>query len=236
MANPFFAPPDSSTNPYLLLGLAHNPFLAEQVPGVLSEFWIERPVPEPPQPCQQQFVQAVAEKGFGKTSLLLHWRNTIPGPYHYVPVTWGRFRSPPCAPIVYCDELDRLPWPLRRTWLRRAARARATLVVGTHVDLQREAQQAGFAVTTIYFPPVTADDVRRFAARRLEQATRPGQNCCLQLSPSDAECLARRCRGSLRELGEQLHIWAAGQARQAAGFAAVAAADDWPPSPQGGGC
>ncbi len=139
------APRYARADGYAALGLAANPFAAEQQPGVAPHLWISRDDEPPmPQPGARQLVQLIGPKGAGKTSLLLRWRDQQPGPYHYVAPGSPRWRFPPLASLVYWDELDRMATPVRALALLAAAASGATVVAGSHVDLAASARR--FAV------------------------------------------------------------------------------------------
>ncbi|NNJ27883.1 hypothetical protein [Alienimonas chondri] len=167
-------------------------------------------------------IQLLGEKGAGKTSLLLHWRNERRGPYRYVPpgrpMPTGllRFAPLPAGPLVYWDEADRVPPPLLWLALWKAARNGATVVVGTHRDLTPEATRAGLPIVTHEFPPLTPSALRAWCEPRIAAAA-------LLDSPSEDrlvvpdKVLQETCDAagsSLREASVILHIWAARAARQ----------------------
>ncbi|MEM9701256.1 MAG: hypothetical protein AAF907_02280 [Planctomycetota bacterium] len=211
-------------SPYARLGLSRNPFTADPAPGVASELWVNRPAPEPPRAGQRRLVQLLGEKGAGKTSLLLRWRDEEAGPYRYVPPTfplrdgWRRALLLPVRPLVYWDEADRAPAPLLRFALHRAARTGATVVVGTHHDLTPEATRAELPVQTHAFPPLTPDALRAWCKPRIAAAALPDQPAtALPVVPDDI--LRETCDAagsSLREASVILHLWAARLARGSA--------------------
>ncbi|WP_242688189.1 hypothetical protein [Alienimonas californiensis] len=229
----------SGLTPYAALGLRHNPFLADPVPGVAEPFWIVRDVPPPPEPGQRRILQLLGEKGAGKTSLSLHWRRERPGPYRYVPPTlplldgWRRFAPLPVAPLVYWDEADRVPAALLWWGLRRAAKSGATVVVGTHRDLTPEATRAGLPLRSHEFPPLTPEALRAWCAPRIAAAALPGTAPADRLTVP-AEVLRQTCEAagsSLREASVILHVWAARAARSAAALASDSPSPSCPTSP-----
>jgi len=104
-------------------------------------------------------VQVIGDSGFGKSSQLEHWRAATPGPYHYIQRLPYRDRwqlaplSEESSGVIYGDEIDRMPKPLRRAWFRRLAAQHLTLIVGTHVDLSRLGERSGFDVITHRLAP-----------------------------------------------------------------------------------
>lgn len=203
-------------DPYAALGLRRNPFTAEPQAGVAAALWLERGAPPAPQPWRRSFTQVLGEKGAGKTSLLLRWREQTGGPYHYVPATPARWRPPPIAGLAYWDEVDRMPWPVRATALALAARRGASLAVGTHRDLAALARRCGFAVATVQFAPLDVAAVAAWAALRIQAARLPGEPCALALPAHEAAAVAARAGHSWRVAADRLHMWAAEQARLAA--------------------
>ena len=133
---------------YLDVGLRQNPFIARACVEEPPRAFIDRGIPNPPPPGSGTLVQVIGDSGLGKSAHLTHWRTLTPGPYHYIvrrPYR-SRWRRPPIGPLVYGDEIDRMPSPLRRRWLHRLAGESATAVIGTHIDLRTEAERAGFTV------------------------------------------------------------------------------------------
>ena len=137
-------------------GLRANPFAAPGHDDVLGDAFVDRGLPTP-LPGAGALVQLIGEAGAGKTSQLKHWQTQHPGPYHWVPRNpWhSRWATPPNPDggIVYGDELDRMPSPVRSRWFRTCAADGATLVAGTHRDLSRPAARAGLHVITHHLGP-----------------------------------------------------------------------------------
>ena len=159
-----------STDPYAWCGLLGNPFVAEPAQPWTEPGWAERTPAEPPAPGQGLLIQFVGVKGAGKSTTLNRFRSRSPGPHRYVPPGPGRWRPLPVAPLVYWDELDRSPAGLRWAGWLRAARIRATVVAGTHVDLAAEAGRAGLRVRTVVLPPITVAELTAWAEARLAGA------------------------------------------------------------------
>ncbi len=209
--------PYSSGAGYAALGLTGNPFVAESRPGVEAHLWISRPgLPEPPVPGGRRLVQVIGPKGAGKTSALLHWRDQVPGPYHYVAMGWRRWAVPPVGDIVYWDEVDRLAGPARIAGFARAAAARATVVTGTHADLSRLARACGLRVLTHEYSMLTPQQLQEWATRRIGGAALAGAQPQLVLDDETARQVCDRAGPSLRSAGVELHKWAARQAELAA--------------------
>ena len=208
---------DDLSSPYARLGLRHNPFLADPVPGVAGGFWVDRPAPAAPEPGGRRVVQLLGEKGAGKTSLLLHWRAERPGPYRYVPPPTSlrerltRLAPLPVASLTYWDEADRVPPALLRLALRRVAKRGATAAIGTHRDLTPEAARAGLPVTTHIFPPLTPAVLAAWCAPRIAAVARPGCEFAVPDDVLDEVCAASGA--SLREASVLLHVWCARRAR-----------------------
>lgn len=195
-------------DPYRRCGLARNPFIVEATPGVDPSLFLDRGFPPAPASGARRFVQIIGERGAGKTTLILHWRRQLAGPYRHVAPGLPRFLPVPLARgIVYWDEADRIPSLILHASLRIAWLRGATIVAGTHVDLSASARGAGFSVETFAFSALTADDVMRWSAARIAGvATSPET---LSLAPDDARIFAERSGSSWRVAGDLLHAWAA---------------------------
>ena len=203
------------TNPYLKLGLQCNPFVTEEIPGVSAELWIDRGYSTPPSPHQRQLVQIMGVEGAGKTSHLTHWQACTGGPYCYYPPGLGRVKWPPVAAIAYWDEANRIPLPIQALAFAHAAATQATIVAGTHANLEPLARRCGLSVTTINLPTFNAEMLMDWANRRIEAVRIPNKHCSLVLEPGRAVELASVAEGSWREVGDRLHIWAAERANTA---------------------
>lgn len=198
------------TDPYERLGLRGNPFIAEQIPGVADDLWLDRGISQAPQPKARTLVQLIGEKGAGKTSHLLHWRKQTGGSYRYYPPGSGRWQVPPVEPTAYWDEADRIPTPLLLGALAQAARQRATIVAGTHRDLSWAGRFVGLRVRTIEFPKLTPEIILIWAEQRIAAARLPGiRSVGLNLDQANLERISAQSGASWREVATQLHIWAA---------------------------
>lgn len=162
---------------------------------------IDRGLGPAPEPAAAALIQLVGDRGAGKSTQLRRWRRDRPGPHHYVVrhpyrLRWAR---PPTGPLVYGDEIDRLPVPLRWWWLRALARAGATLVIGTHRDLGALGRWFGFEVITHRLGPVSRDELQRMVAARLAAATLdPHHPPDGILDPGDVAAIHACCGGSIR--------------------------------------
>ena len=151
------------TRSYFQFGLRKNPFVAEKLPGVTDELFIERGFPETPKAAQNTFVQIIGEKGAGKTSLLLYWKKLLSGPYTYVPRGIKRYKLLPIRSISYWDEADRIPKFLLWIYLKISCMKKATIVAGTHVDLSDIANKTGKKVITFRFGNITAEELAQWS-------------------------------------------------------------------------
>ncbi len=175
---------------------------------------IEREV-DPPEPGRRQFIQVVGARGAGKTSLLLHWRRRLDGPYIHVEAGRARWRPVPIAPIAYWDGAGRIPRVILRRALTAAAGAGATIVIGTHADRGSLGRQAGMMVRSIRLPPPTAATVQVWAARCIAAVTAVERPPALTVDEQLAASVAAECGGSWRVVRDLLHSWAAAQANAA---------------------
>ncbi len=64
------------SNPYAHIGLARNPFAAQDHLPARVDIWIDRGYSVAPLPMAKHFVQFLGDKGFGKTALRLWWAHT----------------------------------------------------------------------------------------------------------------------------------------------------------------
>lgn len=113
-------------------------------------------------------LQFMGDCGHGKTTHMLALLSRYPdAAYTYLP------EDGPCPPIaigspLFIDEAQRLPWLRRRQAFQRGV----PLVLGTHRDLTRPLQRAGYQVHTVH---VSADlNASRLCAilnRRIELAS-----------------------------------------------------------------
>lgn len=153
---------------YEAAGLTRNPFCVEAVDA--TSVFVDRGLADPPGPGCSAFVQVIGESGAGKSTHVRHWQRRHPGPYHWVPREpyRSRWAELPLGDMVYGDEIDRLPVPLRSRWFRRLAAAGSTLVIGTHVDLSRLAKRSGFrSIETHHVPELDASAVADMARQRI---------------------------------------------------------------------
>jgi hypothetical protein len=226
-----------SPDPYQRCGLLGNPFVAEPARPWAEPGWADRAPAQPLAPGQGLLVQFIGVKGAGKSTTLNRFRSQSPGPHRYVPPGPGRWRPLPVAPLVYWDELDRSPRVLRRVGWLRAARIRATVVAGTHVDLAAEAGRVGLSVQTVELPPISIAELTtwaeaRLAASRLSRARRPestlagcalledrlteaggrrsdGAGVAWLLPRADAARITTEAGASWRRAADLMHIWVA---------------------------
>ena len=192
-------------DPYRRLGLAGNPFVADEGGDVGAALFVD---PGLLPPRDGEIVELVGPRGSGKTTLLHRWLEQLGGgAYDRVPPGPTRLRSLPTGPVVALDEVDRLPRRRLRRTVERARRSGATLLLGTHVP-------GGLADRSEQLPPPTAGRIAEFSRRRIAAAALPDGSCDPLLQPSAAhidEVLAR-ADGCWWTIGTLLHARAAGLA------------------------
>ena len=181
-------------------GLSGNPFACS--PNFDLSLFVDRGLPAPPPPGSGAMIQIIGDRGVGKSTQLAHWRSHLPGVHHYVSVE-NRWQLPPLAPLVYADEVDRLPRVLRWRWLRALGAQQATVVVGTHVDIGATARRAGLEVQThqIGLPsPLAFEQMveQRFVAASLVDPGGSAARDALRLTADEIADIYRRSGGSLR--------------------------------------
>ncbi len=179
-------------------GLRRNPFVARQIGDPPVAFFVDRGVPAPPAPGSATLFQVIGESGFGKSTHLDHWRTGTPAPYHYIVRAPYRQRwmEPPVESLVYGDEIDRMPRPLRRRWFRDLAAIGATVVVGTHRDLAVPARRAGLAVQTHRLEPMDATTLIAIVNGRIDAAsTELGKRSPFRFDAAELNRLLQRSGG-----------------------------------------
>lgn len=202
----------TGTDPYRAAGVAANPFAWNDQgadPGPYMNRLLTAGVE--PKPGQRRVIELVGVRGAGKTTQLRAWQALLGGPYHYVPPgpVRDRWVRPPIAPIVFWDEVDRMPRPVLRRALRTAARHGSTVIMGTHRSLASEARRADLSVLTMEFGPLDRDELARWAADRIERAAlHPDAPV---VPPAVIADVAVAADGSLRVAGDLLHRWFATQ-------------------------
>ena len=199
---------------YELAGLRMNPFATSEDPELATRLFVDRGVADPPPPGSATLVQLIGHKGAGKTTQLLAWRRDIPGPYHYVPPRpyRSRWARPPVAPLVYADEVDRMPRPLRGWWFRQLSQARATALVGTHADLTRVASRAGLQVITHTLDRPDEAFMAAVFSRRFADVEVNGPSAA-RLDAAALRVVHERAGGSLRAAEVLGHEFVAAQIR-----------------------
>lgn len=207
--------PDYAHDGYAALGLARNPFVAEQEAGTPPDLWLDRDdVPSQPPHDAGQFVQIVGVRGAGKTSLMLHWQKMTAGVYHYVDFGRSRWQLPPLAPFCYWDELDRMVGLVRMLALSMARLRGMTIIAGTHVDLAWQARISGLRCTTIHLQPLSVPLLQQLATKRIHAVMLdPIQPPKLMLDQTTAQRILDHAGSSWREALVQLHIWASQRAQ-----------------------
>ncbi len=188
---------------YRLAGLPGNPFSAPQRTTEVAAHFVDRGLGPAPTAGQGLLVQVIGDSGYGKSTQLAHWRATVPGPYHYIPRAPYRRRwaTPPIEPLVYGDEIDRMPSLRRAAWFRALASVGATVIVGTHVDLARTARRHGLEVISHWLRPLTLAQLRALLEGTLNAAGTPR----VQFSDEDTKVIASRSGGVPREVCVSAH-------------------------------
>ena len=186
---------------YVAHGLQANPFAVGSQGTGAQFFFVERDLPDPPLASSCTLVQVIGDKGAGKSTQLECWRRRAPGPYHYVPPRpyRSRWARPPVEQRVYADEIDRMPALLRWRWMRKLASKGATVIAGTHVDLESAAKRAGLCVVTHRLGPADLATVRAVLSERVRRAAVHGIAApAFELTEAEMVDIHQRCDGSLR--------------------------------------
>lgn len=208
---------------YRSVGLQSNPFSATDSDDphepATGPWFVDRGLAPPPPPGSAAVVQVIGDQGMGKSTHLAEWRRLQPGPLHYISRRpYGeRWRTPPVATLVYGDEIDRMPVPLRRRWFRGLADAGATVVVGTHCDLSAVARRAGFDIVhTHRLRPVSRSELAVVLDRRLQSATFAERALSVAFTDDDVDAIHSESGGNLRSADSLAHRLLAERVRQVA--------------------
>ncbi len=192
---------------YRAAGLSGNPFAVEALTRNDTETFVDRGLATPPPPASATLVQVIGDKGVGKTTHVMEWRRRAPGPYHYVPraPSRDRWRTPPVAPLVYADEIDRMPRPVRYRWFRQLGEIGATIVAGTHNDLSAPARRAGLSVVSHQLGPVDLATLAVVVDRRFRDAGLSVDHGAIMISERELSDVHERSCGNLRAAERLLH-------------------------------
>ena len=214
---------------YRLVGLRGNPFAAAPPIGGpagrgrdesgIGAWFVDRGVTPPPSPGSRTLVQVIGAQGMGKSTHLAEWRRLRPGPYHYIPRRpyRARWHTPPVELLVYGDEIDRMPIPLRTQWFSRLAGIGATVAIGTHRDLTGIARRAGFEVRTHHLRPVSRAELVLVLERRLSAASvSASDQPTMMFTEADVDSIFAECGGNLRAADAVSHRVLAERVRQVA--------------------
>lgn len=190
---------------YRAAGLDANPFaVGRPVP------FVDRGLPPPaavPGAPAGTLIQIIGGSGTGKSTHLEQWCRLLPGPCHLVPSAPYRHRwSPaPVGPVVYGDEIDRMPRFLRRRWFRTLARAKALAIVATHVDLAAEARRAGLTVVTHHLASPDVATLRAIVTGRMRWAAIGSVDPRVGFTEADLVRIHGAAAGSLHIAEEHCH-------------------------------
>ncbi|MBD2255858.1 hypothetical protein H6G14_32335 [Nostoc parmelioides FACHB-3921] len=152
----------------------------------------------------------MGEKGAGKTSHLLHWKQQTGGVYYYCQPGWKRCSLPPVTKIVYWDEANRIPLPLLLTSLLVSRCINATIVAGTHDNLTEFASLFGFEIKNMTLSTLCVENLLQWAKKLIEaERLSPSIPISLELSTDNAREIVAESQGSWRQAATYLHIWVA---------------------------
>lgn len=200
----------SYCDPYHRLGLRRNPFIALDDLEISPERWLDFGFSQPPPIQKRLFWQVIGEKGAGKTSHLLHWKQQTGGVYYYCQPGWKRCSLPPVAKIVYWDEANRIPLPLLLTSLLRSRCINATIVAGTHDNLAEFASLFGFEIKNITLSTLCVENLLQWVKKLIEaERLSPSIPISLELTTDNAREIVAESQGSWRKAATYLHIWVA---------------------------
>lgn len=204
----------SYSDPYHQLGLRRNPFIAPDNLEISPQRWLDFGFSQPPPIQKRLFLQVIGEKGAGKTSHILHWKQQTGGVYYYCQPGWKRCLLPPVAKIAYWDEANRIPLPLLLISLWQASFINATIVAGTHDNLAKFASLFGFEIKTITFSTLCVENLLQWVKKMIEaERLSPSIPIRLELTTDNARKIIAESQNSWRKAANYLHIWAARTAK-----------------------
>lgn len=195
---------------YHRLGLRRNPFVADPVPGVSHDLWVETGLVPP---RSGEIVQLIGPRGAGKTTQLLHWQRHLGGVYRHVLPGRHRWARLPIADRIYWDEADRVPPRLLQRATKTAAKKRTAIAIATHVDLTPALASLRLSIRTHHLGDISATEVVAWAARRIADTQLDGVTS-FSIDRDLAESVAAGSEGSWRVVGDQLHVWTAQRAME----------------------
>ncbi len=151
-------------------------------------------------PCRQRrALLFVGDAGRGKSTHLIAVHAGVP-PVPFTYVGEGERPRIPNAPLVFVDELQRIPRWRRAQLFRR----RASFALSSHRDHTRELLRAGVAVRTVRVGGLDASRLQAVTTRRIEVARRaPGP--LPRLGPEAASALVARFGDDLRAIEGHLY-------------------------------
>ncbi len=222
MTPPADVPARHDFDRYRRVGLVGNPFSAPESSGEAGpdgSWFVDRGLAPPPPPGARTMIQIIGDQGMGKSTHLAYWQRHQPGPLHYIPRRPYRDRwlPPPVGDLVYGDEIDRMPVPLRIRWFQTLARIGATVVIGSHRDVSRVARRYGFAVRTHRLQPVSGPELAQVLDRRLRAAALEDATVSVAFTATDVDEILAAGRGNLRACAAVAHRVLAERVRQADG-------------------
>lgn len=201
--------PDDAWLPFSQWNLRYNPF------GELTAAERAHVAVFDPDPFLEMLkhdraaVQFIGDCGRGKTTRLLSIRHRFgsAAAFIYLPALatvtprWWQQLWRLHGELLIIDEAQRIPWPLRTRIFRRGL----PLALGTHRDLRRPLERAGYRVITVPVGPGNnAEHVRQFANARLA-AARLAPGAVPQLSAAEAQQLSSRFGDDLRAIEQFLY-------------------------------
>lgn len=185
--------------------LIRNPFVFLDRPGVDEDLYIERNCPVVDKDKKAQFIQILGDKGFGKTTYLLHLQETKKANYKYIPEGLRRFCLLPISNYVLIDEVDRYPKILLFFYMLIYRFLGTNIVVGTHEDLSLIAKCLRFNFIPFEFSKLNLTFFKGWIDKRLDKNQLDGRPPV----PNDEELMdiLNKSNNSLREATYYLHVW-----------------------------
>ena len=116
-----------------------------------------------------------------------------------------RWTRGPLGTLVYGDEIDRMPSPLRTRWFKQLAELGATVVIGTHRDLGGLGRRVGFTVRTHLLGQADPDELVEVLTKRIAAVALPGAATPFRFSDAEIDRILAESGGNLRAADSVSH-------------------------------
>lgn len=198
--------PQPLSLPFAHLNLRRNPFgeltQAERKELVVFDFDVTPLIERLQTP--RFAAQFLGEAGRGKSTHLLGLHRTFPdAPFFYLAESAPplQLAQIPDAPVIFIDELQRMPQPQRLALFRRPT----SFVIGTHQDHEAEYLTASLMFENFHLSGITPQRLQRILTRRIEHAVRDRIEPIPVISLGAAEALVKKFGDDIRSTENYLY-------------------------------